>query len=82
VKDTPNKIRAKIIYIKQFIFVIQGTKIKYIAEKINKVLSNLNKCHASVNPTNKLLDKKNFSPFNGSPPSYLFLQEILGSQKS
>ena len=81
-KDTPYNIRAKITNSKHDVVVTQGANIKYIPEKLNKFLSSLKKCQASVIPTNKLFDKKKLSPFNGSPFLYLFLQEILGSQKS
>ena len=64
------------------ILVLQGMKIKYTPAKIKNVLNSLNRCQASVNPTNKLLDRKNFSPANGSPSLYLLRQEILGSQNN
>ena len=54
---------------------------KNTPKNINKFLNNLNRCQASVNPTNNVSENKNLGPFFGSPSLYLFLQEISGSQK-
>tara|TARA_B100000963_G_C22350988_1_gene547235 strand:+ start:278 stop:526 length:249 start_codon:yes stop_codon:yes gene_type:complete len=82
VKDKPNTTLAMITNIRQVILVLQGINKKNIPENIQKVLNSLNRCQASVNPTRRLLDKKNFSPAKGSPFLYLFLQDSLGSQNS
>ena len=48
---------------------------------MNKFLKNLKKCHASVNPTNKVVENGKRGPAKGSLFLYLLYQDIFGSQK-
>jgi hypothetical protein len=56
--------------------------MKNTPAKIKNVLNNLNRCHASVSPTNRFVENGNLGPPIGSPFLYLFFQEISGFQKS
>jgi len=62
--------------------LLHGMAINNTPINIDNVLKVLNKCQASVKPTNNVVDPRNLGPSNGFPFLYLFLQERFGSQNN
>ena len=80
-KNIPYKILDIKTYVKHIMVVWQGTNMKKTPTKRKNVLSNLNKCHASVKPTSSVVEKGNLGPSVGSEFLYLFFQDNSGFQK-